>query len=410
MKFAKWGLACLVVIGLGHWSLSSRRTENAVHATAERTGRDHATAENPGLAASSPARAAAEEKERLARAHRWRMATSEDDRETAWKRMKATVMELSLESVRELLADPELLADVQGPEREDEFPNPTYPMREFLARMLWERYGELAPQEAIDLAFGTEARKDDPRCGYVLIGAAKADPELTLGFLADLPPGKDHHHALDHAAEQLMPLLAKHSPDKAFAVIEKLPELNWKEAYRGCLEALGPKTDWPKEVERLQQHPTGLWQIGFDSQSPAAALASEWVQSDPDAAFAWAASFPSEDRGGYYNMVYSWLQSDVSKAVPWLKEWQPEGVNRDRLYAKMLIDGGAGDMKVCDGLFELIEDPAVRNEAVAKAMKNCGNSIEPEILQHLMRSPLISEEARGVMRETLAKKEAGAED
>ena len=404
MKFAKWGVVGLIV-GLGYWGLSSQRVKGSAQSAPGRESRRNAPGENSGADAASSARAAAEEKERLARAHQWRMATSEGDRETSWKRMKATVNQLSLESVRELLANPDLLADVQGPEREDEFPNPIYPMREFLARMLWERYGELAPQEAIDLAFNTDARKHDPRCGPVLIGAAKTDPGLTLTFLNSLPPAKDYHHALDYAVEKLMPLLAKHSPDKAFEVISKLPELNWKHAYRDCLEALGPKTDWPKEVERLQQHPSQLWEIGFDSQSPAAALASAWAKSDPDAAFAWAASFPSGDRSGYSDMVWSWLQHDPSKAVPWLKEWQPEGVNRDQLYAGILIYGGAGEMKVSDGLFELIEDPAVRNEAVAQAMKNFGKSIGPEMLQHLMQSPLISEEARAIVRDTLAKKE-----
>jgi len=405
MKYAIAGLVALLVLafvwrgGMNGGSAGQRQVNIKTPGA-----QGHAGADSAGLHGSntSPAAAAAEQGH-VARAKGWMTDKTPEGRD-GWQRIGATVQQLSLESVRGLLADPSLLEDIEGPEQENGFPNPVYPRREILARLLWERYGKLAPQEALDRAFASgDWTKDYWRAGPLLTGVAKTDPQLALNFLNQPPAGLDlQAEGLSRGLEDLMPLLAKHSPDAAFTTIPKLPAMVQGEAYNSYLNALGAGTDWQKEVTRLQQELPQLADIR------AANLAGAWARTDPDAAFAWIATDGGDKGSAYSTAIWSWMYREPVEAAAWLKDWQAEGVDRNAMYTSMLVHGGASNPGVSDGLLQLIEDPSARTGAVLKTMDYLGKSMDPEVLRHLQGSPLLSDEARTAVATTLAERDAKA--
>ena len=215
----------------------------------------NSTGNHPATARSSSAAVPAvrpvslrEEKERVDLIRKWLMDTSPEERDSH-QRLQMAIGQLSVEAVRELLADRKLLEDVQGPEREDEFPNPVYPRRGNAERLLWMHYGKIAPQEAIDFMVSI----DLPAWGYlenassVIEGVAKSDPGLAVRFIKD-PPGKLPDPGFCSCFERILPILVKRSKEEAFDLIYHVDRFSQKDWYLSFVRSLGPETDWPAEV------------------------------------------------------------------------------------------------------------------------------------------------------------------
>ncbi|WP_265594004.1 RNA polymerase sigma factor [Haloferula sp. BvORR071] len=338
---------------------------------------------------------ATDEAARIDRVLQWLKDTSpEGQNETM--RQRAMVSQLGLGAVRLLLSDPALIKDIQGPERDDGFPNPVYPRRDALGSFLWEQFGKLSPQEALDrlATIGAQPEASFEHTGSALIGVAKADPALALHFLGDLPE-RVTESSIIYSLESLMPSLVKYSKQETFRAILSMPELSQREAYLAYVGALPQGTDWPTEIDQLK---SGL--PGFE-EGASGSLAGRWACSDPDAAFGWLAAASKDSSFGYLDAIRCWMWREPSQAIKWLGSWNPDGLDRDRLFANVLVYGGAGDIRMVDGLLELISAPDARTAAAQQTMKNMGDGMETEELRHLQNSPLLSVEAKRSIEETI---------
>jgi RNA polymerase sigma factor (sigma-70 family) len=366
----------------------------------------------PASARSSPASVAAlrpvslhEEKQRLDLIRQWLMDTSPEDRDSD-RRLMMAVNQLSVAGTRELLADRELLKDVQGPEREDEFPNPIYPRRETAEHLLWMHYAKLAPQEAIDFMVATDlpAHGILVNAAPVIEGVAKVDPQRVIDLIKNPPGELPQSLGLGGCFEIVLPMLVKHSKEQAYDLIHHLEPMSQKDWYLSYVGSLGPDTDWPAERARLDRDFPVYSEIGFRLEGVYGNMAGLWACTDPDAAFAWIATAEKDAWEGYFEATFIWLQRDPADALRWLKTWNPPGIDKSTVFAKVLVFGGADEIRYVDGLLEMIPDPAMRTETIRKVMENMGKGMERESLEHLKSSPLLDQEAKAVIDEMIAGK------
>lgn len=312
-----------------------------------------------------------------------------------WKITSATVNQLPLELLRELLANPEWFEDLQKAADDLSVIDPIYPRRQLLAILIWERIAKLAPQEALDLAFKSPGwEKDTWRAGPVLRGIAKSDPALVLQFLRNPPAGLDLHAAglVSEQAEQLTNLLARHSPLETLQMIKTLPEQIQTAGYTGYVQTLGAGTDWEAELIRFGEELPELAELGFQGAAYCE-LADAWVLQDPDAAFARIGKY-EDSIMVYRSAIDSWIQSEPAEAVEWLQSWQPEQGDPDRVYSEVLSGNFENETSTLDLLLGLFRDPAMRDQAVIRKMSTADSSVPLETLRHLQVSPLLSDQAR----------------
>lgn len=346
-----------------------------------------------------------EEKRRLDLIRQWLMDKSPEDRDSD-RRMAMVISRLTAEGTRTLLADRALLKDEQGPERDDGFPNPVYPRRGSAEHLLWLHYAKLAPQEAIDLMAATDLAAYGMLVNLapVLKGVAKVDPQLAIDLIKN-PPGKvPDSLGLGGCFESILPLLVKHSKEQAYELIHHLDPMSQKDWYLSYVGSLGPNTDWPAERARLDRDFPVYAETGFRMEGVYGHMAGLWACTDPDAAFAWIAAAERDVWAGYFDATFTWLYREPTEALRWLKTWEPQGIDKSTVFSKVIIYGGADELRYVDGLLEMIPDPAMRTETIRKTMENMGKGMERESLEHLKRSPLLDQEAKAVIDGMIAGK------
>lgn len=346
-----------------------------------------------------------EERDRIELVKKWLMDTSPEERDS-YLRLQQTIGQLSVEGVRELLAERTLLDDVQRPERgDDDFPDPIYPRRSDVNHLLWKQLGKLTPAEALEylVELDRSGAGTLERLRSVLPGVAKCDPALALRFLKDPPVSLENSH-IGQCFEEVVPLLVKYSREEAFDAIWHVPPLDRKEYYLGYVSGLPAESDWPAEVERLERELLEYAELGFRAEGVAGFLAGAWACSDPDAAFAWIATDEANPVHGYCDAIRVMFHKEPREAFRWLTTWNPEGVDRDAIFSYVLVSGGAEQIRWVDGLLELISDPAQRTVAVKRTMKNLGSSMPMDSLVHLKSSPLLDDEARQAVEEMIGKR------
>lgn len=319
---------------------------------------------------------------RIARVQEWMNGTAWTEHPDDFHlRMWTTVNALTEDDLHQLLANLDRLFAPGEPN--------SYPMRYALQSALWERYGELSPDEALKLALPDGKPSPDRRVGpwHVLSGLAKVDPvrshgilKLLLGdFNADEIEASPVHFAL---AETLAGW-AKFAPDDAFAAIRDFPGME-RLAYPGYLQGLGAGTHWHDEAARFESIADTL------PPDTATRLATRWVLHEPDAAFAWIQHREPKVSGAVTSMVVSLLREKPEEAGEWLVAWNPEEIDKQAAILGALRWDGLEDESFTSIALPLITDPQQRNRVVMETLETA----DEKPLRFLTSSPLISESVR----------------
>ena len=336
------------------------------------------------------------------------------DKET-YRQAVALVGNLSLEAVLELLDDPEALAFVKSPEG-----HPQFPLRHFIHTLLWLRFGELAPELALQRAFPDGERSSDKNVliDKVLEGVAKVNPRMAFDSW------KAHFaNASEDDFMSLQPVTffacdffknwAEKSPEAAFAALGELGSTVRGSAYTGYTKCLPTNSDWKAEVAKFEQLFSDAKDRNFKSQSVVCALASKWVLADPDAAFAWVGSLPvtpapanasifelpgNPRSDAYAQMIAAWIGTEPDEAMAWLKNWDAPG-SSDHFYARIIQYRGSEDVAISSTALALISDPAMRDNVVRKVLSH--NFQKREVLRMWENSPQLSPELRAEVTEAI---------
>lgn len=319
---------------------------------------------------------------RIARVREWMNATALTEHPDDFHlRMWTTVNALTADDLKQLLAD---LDQLFTPGLQNRFP-----MRNSLQCALWERYGELSPDDALKLAFPDDKPSPDRRVGpwHVLSGLAKVDPVRSHGILkVQLSSSRaDDIEATpaNFALSETLAEWAKFSPDAAFAAIRDFPGME-RLAYPGYLQGLGASTDWQNEAARLESIADTL------PSDAASRLASRWVLHEPEAAFNWIQHREPETVGAVTSMVVSLLRQQPDTAGEWITAWNPDGIDKQAAILGALRRDGLEDESFTSIGLSLITDPQQRDRVV---MENLDTADEKP-LRFLANSTLLSEAVR----------------
>lgn len=322
---------------------------------------------------------------------------------------------LSLEAVMELLDDPEALVFEKTPEG-----GPKFPLRHLIHTLLWQRFGELAPELALEKAFPNGERTPDKHVliDKVLEGVSKVDPRMAFdAWKTHFGNGsEDVFMSLQPAtffAYAFFKNWAAKSPGTAFAALEELGTTMRSSAYMGYAGSLPADSDWKTEVAKFEKLFPDPNDRGFSSQEAACALASQWVLADHEAAFAWVESLPVKPapantpvfappgdprHDAYGQMVAAWIRSEPNEAAAWLKNWDTPG-NADHFYARIIQYRGSEDVAISSTALELISDPAMRDKVVRRVLSN--DFQKREVLRMWENSPDLSPEVRAEVTEAI---------
>jgi hypothetical protein len=399
----KWVLVLvavlLVVVGIGGWGL----VDMLGHAEQmkQRTIRIAAKLEADARQSKAGGRPAQgdDEAQRIARVKEWLMAESSPlvtvEREAAARELAGV---LSLDAVRKLLADEAALGNVMAEDRLNAEMVPRYPWRKPVVGALWERYGLLAPEEALaKCAEQPWQERVDP--GAVLGGVAQTDPLRPRQWIEERKAAGEGVMARD--AELLMESLVAFSPDEAFATLMALADGLHMALYPEYAKALGDRAqvDWEKEVRRISEE--GFVDLLRDAPE---VLAGTWARSDPDAAFAWLKD-SDEPLLDCADALVLWMNAEPVEARVWLEERAQEEFLQDEFLMRALAArGGVMDRETVHVLLELMEDPARREKAVITGVLFYGSETKREDLEHLLESPLVSEKAKREVEAALEKR------
>lgn len=278
---------------------------------------------------------------------------------------------------------------------------------------IWERYSVLAPAEAMERAFARPPRAPTADGGTedmlvrtaALRGAASSDPERVRAFVLDPPAGTDLSRLWNW--ESIFERLAGHSTEGLLDVVQALPRSTGEEVYRVYAKALGEGTDWAREGEMLLE-----WRQREKLTTPALVpeLASTWARYDPEKALEWVSG--GSDSLGKQEVVATinlWTTRDPASAAAWLKTWQPETVSKGDVLSGVLRQAAGQNAEQTEALLGLVEDAEERNIGVILKMKKAPEDAEfdPEALEFMASSPLLSPRAQEVVREKIAEIEAG---
>lgn len=391
------------------------RTKMATEAKHRAAGSAPMSDDSPaGHARSKSQRIENGDAERLAKIHGWLMET-EDKRveRREWTEMQAAVNGLSLDAIKELLADPEGLADEVTGFIDDAWPIHTYPQRFDVRLLIWQRFAELAPDEALALAFpeGKPSKDAHIQIEDILLGVAKGDSMRAFGALSShysqSGPFDEVSRTLStEMALQLAEECAETHPAEVAVKLGELGEAMRPYAYRGYASSLGEGTDWAAEVSRLEELFPDPAQRHFSSQHPTASLVTSWAKSDPAAAFAWMESLEKNDDltltgMGYMEVVAMWMREQPTASVDFLKDREFQGIDPDGLYSRILSGYGGMSQEVAQGALELIGDQATRDAAALDLIKE--SSTNQEVLRRLEISNRVSGEVREAAAQALAR-------
>lgn len=318
--------------------------------------------------------------------------------------MVATVNGLTLEALLELLGNFDALADVRGPDIDEVFPNHIFPLRFDLRTLLWQRFGELAPDLALAKAFpdGEITREPGVQIEDILYGVAKDDAgkafEAWLPHYADVKVEESFltRQPLDSFADFFFMQWSETNSDLSVAAIDRLSGPLQEIAYRGYLRGLDRGANWIRETERFFDLFPDPGARRFESQGPATALAGQWAIEDPDAAFAWINTLEksrTSDYLGYMEVVSTWMREEPTDASAWLREWSPpSNVDRDSFYRHILEGYGGESVAVSLAALELIPSQSVRDQAVRKIIADPMQ--DRDVLRMWEKSQLISPQVR----------------
>lgn len=378
----------LVVVGIGGWGLVDMlgHAEQMKQRTIRYAAKLEADARQ-SKAGGRPVRGD-DEAQRIARVKEWLMAESSPlvtvEREAAARELAGV---LSLDAVRKLLADEAALENVTMKDRFNLEMIPRYPWRKVVERALWERYGLLAPEEALaKCAEQPWQERVDP--GPVLGGVAQTDPLRPRQWIEERKAAGEGVMARD--TKLLMESLVAFSPDEAFATLMELADGLHMALYPAYGKALGNRAqvDWEREVRRISEE--GFVDLLRDAPE---VLAGAWARSDPDAAFAWLKDSDASPLD-YADALVTWMRAEPEEARSWLEERAPEEFLQDEFLKEVVVRGGMMDRETVDVLLELMEDPARREEAVMTGILFYGSETKREDLENLLESSLISEKAK----------------
>lgn len=347
--------------------------------------------------------------ERLIRIRAWLGAKDQKASQKLRREMLATINGLSLEAIQELLGDLNALADVRD-QGSDGVHYDIFPLRLHLRGMLWQRFGELAPDLALARAFPDEKITREPgvQIEDILYGVAKNDagkafeawfPHFAASNTGglDRPAEETFLSQFSSFPENLFEQWSKTSPELSVAAIERLSGPLQEIAYLGHLYGLDDGTDWKRETERISRlfPDQSVRKIGYGNL--ASALAGRWAVEDPDAAFAWINTLEKADSDpyftGYKQVISSWMREEPAEATAWLTKWDPPaGFDKDSLYRSILEGYGSKNVPVSLGALELIPTQTIRDETIRQIITKPWQ--DKEVLRMWEKSPLLSPQVR----------------
>lgn len=332
-----------------------------------------------------------------------------------YRQIGSLVGNLSLETVMELLDDPAAFATGTSPDDHAKFP-----LRRLIHTLLWQRFGELAPELALEKAFPDGERTKDTSVfvDSILEGIARTNPRMA--FDAWKSPFGD---ASEDVFMSLQPATffsydffknwATKSPGEAFAALEELGTAMRASAYMGYARSLPTDADWKTEVKKFEKLFPDSKDRSFSSQKAACSLASSWVLADHEAAFAWVESLPVKPASAnasifasqadprhdaYGQMIAAWIRTEPAEAAEWLQKWDPPGSN-DHFYARIIRYRGSEDVAISSTVLGLISDPAIRDKVVRGVLSN--DFQKREVLRMWENSPQLSPELRAEVTEAI---------
>lgn len=324
---------------------------------------------------------------RIARVREWMNGTAWTEHSDDFHlRMWTTVNALTADDLHELLAD---LDGLFTPGARDRFT-----MRYVLQCALWERYGEVSPDEALKLAFPDGRPSSEQRIApwHVLSGLAKIDPVRSHGILkvqlTSFRADDIEATPVNFALSETLAEWAKFAPDAAFAAIRDFPGME-RLAYPGYLQGLGAGTNWQSEAARFESIADTLPADTLPADA-ASRLASRWVLHEPEAAFAWIQHREPKVSGAVTSMVASLLRGKPEEAGDWLVAWNPEEIDKQAAILGALRWDGLEDESFTSIALPLITDPEQRDHVVMENLETA----DEKPLRFLAGSPLISEAVR----------------
>jgi hypothetical protein len=279
---------------------------------------------------------------------------------------------------------------------------------------IWERYSELAPEEAMERAFARPPDAPTAEGGTedmllrtaVLQGAASSDPERVRAFVLDPPAGMDLSRLWSWKI--VLERLAGHSTEGLMDVVQALPRSIGEAVYPVYAKALGEGTDWAREGEMLLE-----WCQREKLTSPELVpeLASTWARYDPEKALEWVGRESVWGKQEVVVAINLWTTRDTASAAAWLKDWQPELHAKDDVLSGVLRQAAGRNAEQTRALLDLVDDAEERSIVVIMAMKKARRDAEfdPDALELMAVSPLLSPWAQEVVREKIAEIEAGEE-
>lgn len=319
---------------------------------------------------------------RIARVREWMKATALTEHPDDFHlRMWTTVNALTADDLKQLLADLDSLFTTGNPDK--------FSMRYSLQCALWERYGELSPDDALKLAFPDDKPSPDRRVApwHVLSGLAKVDPVRSHGILkVQLSSSRaDDIEATpaNFALSETLAEWAKFAPDAAFAAIRDFPGME-RLAYPGYLLGLGTGTRWHDEAARFESIASTL------PPDAASRLASRWALHDPEAAFDWILQREPKTSGAVTSMVVTLLREKPEEAAEWIVAWNPDGIDKQAAILGALRWDGLEDESFTSIALPLIADPQQRDRVVMENLETA----DEKPLRFLASSTLLSQAVR----------------
>lgn len=233
--------------------------------------------------------------------------------------------------------------------------------REILEGIHFQNYGwerDFAQTEAMFDWLGTVATGEiyDRKVGDVVRAMTQMDRQLAMDFVTQMKPGSARMNALGAVASNL----AEADPVGAIAFLNQLEyrderervlgSMSWSlarnhpEVARRLVEESGDELIEQRLVDPLVREWTKYDQAGAlewvgsltdDSarQRGYSTILGNWMQRDPQGAFAYLNSGIEGKQSNYYRNAFNyWARQDPGEAVQWLGEVPEEGADRKNVY------------------------------------------------------------------------------
>ena len=245
-----------------------------------------------------------------------------------------------------------------------------------LLRSAARRDGALALHEW--LAFREDCRSNPELA--IVSGLETANPLASL-FPSEAPseaPQASNTETWELAA--LMEGWGSSDPEAAWATLADHPAWMRQDAVHGLIAGLQNGSNWQRWSQRLDAID---WEQSWKASAqpvgdPFLTLAGHWIQDDPDLAVAWYRG--SQEQGavdsesplvvsqlqrtpdGEASLLSGWIAVEETKALQWLETDKAS----DELLARIVAIGRLDEAPKTQ-ILQMIEDPAIRNQAATKA-------------------------------------------